>query len=72
MGSSEEIVTSERSDEMVGVRRNIMYLVGTIWSLSFIADIVLDAYSPSPFIHMAMMSVLGALFGKEILGRNGK
>lgn len=63
-------MTSERRDELIKVRRHIMYLVGGVWLASFIADVTLTAYHPSPFIHTAMMAVLGALFGNEVLGRN--
>lgn len=59
------------NDELIKVRRHIMYLVGGVWLASFVADISLATYQPSPFIHTAMMAVLGALFGNEVLGRNG-
>lgn len=51
------------------MRRLVMGVVTGIWALSFIADIAIGDYSPSPFIHMAMMAILGALFGKEVLGK---
>lgn len=53
------------------MRRIVMGAVTTIWALSFIADIIIADYSPSPYIHMAMMAVLGALFGREVLGKDG-
>lgn len=50
-------------------RRTVMYVVTSVWAASFLADIFIDTYEPSPFIHMAMMSILGAIFGREILGK---
>lgn len=41
----------------------IAILVSAVWAVSFIADIVLDSYSPSPFVHLAMMTVVGAAVG---------
>lgn len=52
-------------------RRVLIYAVLSVWVFSFIADIYIEGYEPSPFIHMAMMTILGALFGREVLGKNG-
>lgn len=51
------------------MRHAVMGVVTSVWALSFVADIFIDSYEPSPFIHMAMMAILGALFGREVLGK---
>lgn len=53
------------------VRRVVMYVVTTVWALSFVAHIIVSGYEPSAFIHMAMMTVLGALLGVDLI-RNGE
>ncbi|MGH2373034.1 MAG: hypothetical protein ACRDIC_06090 [bacterium] len=50
----------------------IAILVSIVWTMSFIADIAIPAYDPSPFVHMAMMAVVGAAFSHTVLKkRNG-
>lgn len=41
----------------------IAILVSSVWAVSFICDILIKAYDPSPFIHLAMMTVVGAALG---------
>lgn len=41
----------------------IAILVSTVWALSFVADIFLKGYDPSPFVHLSMMTVVGAAVG---------
>lgn len=41
----------------------IAILVAFVWTASIIADIVVPSYDPSPFVHMAMMAVVGAVVG---------
>jgi hypothetical protein len=41
-------------------------VVTLVWSASFIADIAMESYDPSPLIHLAMMAILGAVFGLQI------
>ena len=43
----------------------IAITVTVVWATSFIADIFIPGYDPSPFIHLAMMTVVGAIFGKN-------
>lgn len=45
----------------------IALVVTTVWALSFIADIFVPGYNPSPFVHLAMMTVVGAIFGRNFL-----
>lgn len=49
----------------------IAVLVSTVWGISFIADIVLKTYDPSPFIHLAMMTVVGAVVGHGFIRGGG-
>jgi hypothetical protein len=51
--------------------RLVVVVVTCVWAVSFIADIVLDAYEPSPFIHGAMMLIVGGATGRYIVLRNG-
>lgn len=41
----------------------IAILVSTIWAISLGADIIVKDYDPSPFVHLAMMAVVGAVVG---------
>ena len=50
----------------------IAILVSSVWSVSFIADIVIAGYDPSPFIHLAMMTVVGAAVGRGFISRGGE
>lgn len=59
-----------RTDKIRRKIENIVILVITlVWAISFIADIVVEKYTPSPFLHMIMMGIVGALFGKRVLGK---
>lgn len=57
------------------VSNAIAGVVTFVWAASFIADIALAEYSPSPFVHMIMMGLAGATFGqgfiKTMNGTNG-
>lgn len=59
------------------VDRRIINLIAVaitvVWMVSFLADIVVADYDPSPFLHMVMMVVVGAIFGRSFLrdDRNG-
>lgn len=42
------------------------------WATSFIVDIVVKDYDPSPSVHALMMMVAGAVFGEGLIKtRNG-
>jgi len=41
----------------------IAVLVSGVWTASIMADIFVKPYDPSPFVHMAMMAVVGAVVG---------
>lgn len=45
--------------------------VTVIWAASFVADIFVRDYDPSPFLHLAMMTIVGALFGRQFMKSNG-
>lgn len=66
-------MTTAKHDKSTGDKQaeRIGYLVAFVWGVSFIADIAIKDYDPSPFIHAMMMTVVGALFGRKILGTNG-
>lgn len=49
----------------------IAILVSFVWAVSFIADIVIPGYDPSPFIHLAMMTVVGAAVGHGFIKNGG-
>lgn len=49
-------------------------VVTTVWALSFLADVVMKDYDPSPYVHFAMMVIVGSAFGTKFLqgrGENG-
>lgn len=47
---------------------NLVALVITmVWMASFLADIIVGDYDPSPFLHMIMMALAGTIFGKSFL-----
>lgn len=49
------------------VSNAIAGVVTVVWAASFIADIALAEYSPSPFVHMIMMGLAGATFGQGFI-----
>jgi len=49
----------------------IAVLVSSVWAVSFIADIVIKSYDPSPFVHLAMMTVVGAVVGHGFIKGGG-
>lgn len=51
--------------------RIIVLSVTAVWVLSFVADIFLPAYDPSPFVHISMMAVVGAATARAIYVHNG-
>lgn len=45
-------------------------VITLVWAVSFVADLILqDKYDPSPFLHIALMSVAGWAFGPSALGK---
>lgn len=49
----------------------IAILVSLVWTISFVADIVVTGYDPSPFVHLAMMAVVGATVGRSFISNGG-
>lgn len=50
---------------------NFLVLVVTIvWAASFIADISLVDYNPPTQIHTVMLSIVGSIFGFQIINRS--
>lgn len=63
------MVMADEGRELLNIYRYIMVVVATVWLLSFIADVALVRYTPSPYTHMIMLAVVGGLGGREILGK---
>lgn len=49
------------------VSNAIAVIITIVWAASFMADIAIDEYSPSPFVHMIMMGLAGATFGQGFI-----
>ena len=47
----------------------IIAVVTTVWAITIIASIVKPNYNPPPTVHLAMMAIVGALFGRQVLGK---
>lgn len=47
----------------------IAALVATVWATTVIAGIMIHDYTPPPTVHLSMMAIVGALFGRQVLGR---
>jgi uncharacterized membrane protein len=44
----------------------IAIVVTFVWTASVLADILLPSYDPQPYVHFAMMAVVGAAFGASV------
>lgn len=53
------------------VATGIAVVITIVWATSFLADIFIKDYDPSPFVHFLMMVVAGGAFGHAYI-RNGK
>lgn len=47
----------------------IAVVVTVVWAASFIADIVLRDYDPSPYLHFIFAMIVGSAFGTKFLNR---
>lgn len=47
----------------------VAVVVTVVWGISFIADILIPDYSPPTNVHMALMVVLGGVFGSQFVKR---
>lgn len=47
-------------------------VVTTVWAVSFIADILLPNYEPSPLLHLIMMTVVGAAVGRGFINSQNR
>lgn len=45
------------------VVNGIAIVITVVWATSFLADIFVKNYDPSPFVHFIMLAVAGAIFG---------
>lgn len=50
----------------------VAVVITLVWMGSFLADIVVPDYDPSPFVHMTMMGLAGAIFGRSFLRDDDK
>lgn len=48
----------------------IAAVVTSVWALSFVADIIMPNYDPSPFVHLVMMAVVGSAVGTGLLNKS--
>jgi uncharacterized membrane protein len=53
-----------------GLSNVIAVVVTVVWTASFLADIFMEEYDPSPFVHLAMMAVVGAAFGTSMFKKS--
>ncbi len=53
------------------VTNGIAVSVTIIWSVSFVADILVKTYDPPGAIHVAFMVILGGVFGLQIFNGRG-
>lgn len=51
----------------IGLTELLAAVVATVWAVSFLADIFLTSYDPSPFLHLLMMTVVGSIFGQRFV-----
>ncbi len=56
---------------MARLRLGIASLVSLMWALSILMEMTNPVYTMSPFVHMAMMGVVGAILGIDLVRRNG-
>lgn len=49
----------------------VALVVTTVWAISFLADIPMKSYEPSPYIHAIMLTVAGSAVANSMVKRNG-
>lgn len=47
----------------------VAIVVTIVWGISFVADILIPDYIPPTNVHMALMVVLGGVFGSQFIKR---
>lgn len=54
------------------IATGLAIVITVAWAISFIVDILIKEYDPSPSVHALMMIVAGAVFGEGLIKtRNG-
>lgn len=48
----------------------IAIIVTSVWALSFVADILMTTYEPSPYLHAIMMTVAGSAFAGSMIKKD--
>jgi hypothetical protein len=67
------VVASSQSNENNRIAQILASVITGAWAISFIVDIVIKEYDPSPSVHALMMIVAGAVFGEGLIRkRNGE
>ena len=69
---SEDIGSSRLASVNQRVSNIVALVVAFVWSVSFLADIPMKSYEPSPYIHAIMLAVVGAAVSNSMIKRNGK
>lgn len=49
----------------------VALVVALVWATSFVADIIITDYTPPNEVHLALMVVLGGVFGAQFLRKPG-
>lgn len=52
-----------------GVVNAVALVVAVVWATSFVADILVKTYTPPNEVHLALMVVLGGVFGSQFIRR---
>lgn len=47
----------------------VAILIAVVWTVSFVADLLLPRYDPPASVQAALVLALGFLFGSELTGR---
>lgn len=47
----------------------IIVVVAVTWAASIVVGMLKPSYTPPPTVHLAMMAIVGALFGRQVLGK---
>lgn len=66
-------MTQTRNSSNNRIATLLAIVITAAWAISFLVDIVVKEYEPSPSVHALMMIVAGAVFGEGLIrNRNGK
>lgn len=63
-------MVANQKQKLDRIEQVIAIVVTTVWAASMIVDFFPTDYDPHSGIHLAMMAVVGALFGRQLWRRN--